>query len=177
AEDWSGTAMDVSGLGEVATVNDRGSFAAARRLAREEGIFAGGSSGSAVHVAVKLAKKVGKGKTIVVVLPDSGAIYISKFFSDDWMRDNGFVLETPKEPTVGDVVRSMGVREVISARQGETLETVVSRLRTSGVSQLPVLDDQRRAIGMFHEVVVLDALVDGRAAKGDAVEKVMTELS
>src|SRR5690606_26738351 len=133
-EDMLCKAMDFSVLDEVETVNDQESFAAARRLAREEGIFAGGSSGSAVHVAVKLAKKLGKGKTIVVVLPDSGAIYISKFFSDEWMRDNGFVLETPKEPTVGDVVRSMGVREVITAKSGDTLESVVSRLRSSGVS-------------------------------------------
>ena len=50
-------------------------------------------SGAAVHVAVQLAKEVGKGKTIVVVLPDSGISYISKFYSDEWMRDNGFLEE------------------------------------------------------------------------------------
>lgn len=175
-EDMLCKAMDFSVLDEVETVNDQESFAAARRLAREEGIFAGGSSGSAVHVAVKLAKKLGKGKTIVVVLPDSGAIYISKFFSDEWMRDNGFVLETPKEPTVSDVVRSAGVRQVITAKTGDTLESVVSRLRSSGVSQLPVLDNERRAIGMVHEVDVLNALLEGRATKTDAVDKVMSKL-
>src|SRR5690606_4800617 len=120
-EDMLCAAMQFEVLDDVQTVNDQQAFTAARRLAREEGIFAGGSSGAAVHVAVELAKKVGKGKTIVVMLPDSGSIYISKFFSDEWMRDNGFVLETPREATVGDVVRSKAWTPVITSKSGESL--------------------------------------------------------
>ncbi len=175
-EDMLCAAMQFDVLDDVQTVNDQQAFTAARRLAREEGIFAGGSSGAAVHVAVELAKKVGKGKTIVVMLPDSGSIYISKFFSDEWMRDNGFVLETPREATVGDVVRSKSWTPVITATSGESLGEVVSRLRQNGISQLPVLDSESRAIGMLHEVDVLDALVEGRATKADPVDKVMQQL-
>ena len=175
-EDMLCAAMQFEVLDDVQTVDDQQSFTAARRLAREEGIFAGGSSGAAVHVAVELAKKVGKGKTIVVMLPDSGSIYISKFFSDEWMRDNGFVLETPREATVGDVVRSKAWTPVITSKSGESLGEIVTRMRQHGISQLPVLDAESRAVGMVHEVDVLNALVEGRATKADPVEKVMSQL-
>ena len=63
----------------------------ARRLAKEEGIFAGGSSGSAVSAAIKLAETIDEEKNIVVILPDSGFKYLSKIFNDSWMKENGFL--------------------------------------------------------------------------------------
>lgn len=91
-EDMLCGAMDFSVLDDVRQVDDNTSFHWARRLAREEGIFAGGSSGSSVAVAVQLAKELGKGKTIVAILTDGGKSYISKFYNDDWMREKGFDL-------------------------------------------------------------------------------------
>jgi len=92
-EDMLCGAMDFSVLDDVRVVDDQTCFTWARRLAREEGIFAGGSSGGAVAVAVQLAKELGKGKVIVAILPDGGKSYISKFYNDDWMRANGFSIE------------------------------------------------------------------------------------
>jgi len=89
-EDMLCKAMDFSVLDDVRQVDDATSFHWARRLAREEGILAGGSSGASVAIAVQLAKEVGAGKTIVAVLTDGGKSYISKFYNDDWMRANGF---------------------------------------------------------------------------------------
>jgi len=94
-EDMSCGAMDLTVLDDVRQVDDKQCFLAARRLAREEGILAGGSSGAAVHVALEIAKEAGPGKTVVAILPDSGRAYISKFYSDDWMREMGFLEPNP----------------------------------------------------------------------------------
>lgn len=83
--------VDFSIIDDIYQVNDKESFLMARRLTKEEGLFAGGSSGSAAKVAVDLAKEAGKDKIIVVILPNSGTRYLSKIYSDKWMKDNGFL--------------------------------------------------------------------------------------
>ena len=89
-EDYLVKAVDFSVIDDIIQVNDRESFIMARRLARDEGIFAGGSSGSAMVAALKVAED-NPGKNILVVFPDSGYRYLSKMYSDDWMREQGFL--------------------------------------------------------------------------------------
>lgn len=90
-EDMLVKAIDFDIIDDMIQVNDKESFLMARRLAREEGIFAGGSSGAAVVAALKIAENLDKNKMIVVILPDSGSRYLSKIFNDDWMRKNKFL--------------------------------------------------------------------------------------
>jgi cystathionine beta-synthase len=80
-------------IDDVIQVTDRDAFLMTRELAKKEGIFAGGSSGAAVRAALEVAKKLDEGKTLVVILPDSGARYLSKLYNDDWMKRNGFIPE------------------------------------------------------------------------------------
>lgn len=83
-------ALDFSVIDEMRQTNDEQAFTMARRLVKEEGLFCGGSSGAIIHAAVDIANELGKGKTIVAVLTDSGSRYVSKFLNDDWMTQNGF---------------------------------------------------------------------------------------
>src|SRR6266568_6243634 len=177
-EDMMCGAMDLSVLDDVRQVTDAQSFAMARRLAREEGIFAGGSSGAAVHVALQVARELGAGKTVLVPLPDGGRSYASKFFSDEWMRDNGFPVEGEGPVSAATVKDVLGKRRgaVITARRTEKVEAVVKRLRDNDVSQLPVVDDSGRAIGMINEYDLLNFLVEGKHRLSEAVDPLVQPL-
>jgi cystathionine beta-synthase len=135
-------------------------IAAARRLAREEGLLVGGSSGTAVAAAIKYAHRLEPGSVIVTLLPDTGRNYLSKFFSDDWMAENGFTEVERLRVTVGDVVRAKpGLIPLISVRSDEVAINAVSLLEGYGVSQLPVIDDGR-AVGSVNEITLAKALHD-----------------
>ena len=174
-EDMLCKAMDFSVLDDIRQVDDKQSFIAARRLTREEGIFAGGSSGAAAHVAVELAKEVGAGKVIVVVLTDSGNRYITKFYSDEWMKDNGF-LETKPGPELVRGLVEKRQQPVITALKGEKIDTVVARMRQEGISQMPVVDPQGRAVGMIHELDLLNGLISGANKMSSAIDPAIAPL-
>lgn len=89
--DYIPEVVDVNLIDEFITVNDKDSFLTARRLAEEEGILVGGSGGSAVWATLKVAKKYPEKKIIVVILPDTGRNYLSKFYSDEYMHQHNFI--------------------------------------------------------------------------------------
>lgn len=174
-EDILCDAMDYSAVDEVRQVNDKESFLMARRLVREEGLFCGGSSGSTVHIAVKLAKEMGPGKTIIVILTDSASRYITKFLSDAWMKDYGFLESTPELGLVEDILKGR-TNKVITANEDETVGQVIDRLRANGVSQLPITDKELRPKKIVHEIDVLHALQSGKISLDSPVSAIAHDI-
>jgi len=140
---WPET-MDPAVVDEWVRVSDRESFRWARRLAREEGLLAGGSGGTSLYAAVQIAKRLGPGKRVLMMIPDSGRNYLSKFYDDNWMLEHGFLERQAPLPTVDEVLRAKHGGELpdlvtISAHQkvGEGIDT----MHRYGISQLPVVRD------------------------------------
>lgn len=170
-EDMLTGAMDFSVVDDIYQVTDKESFLMARKLTTQEGLFAGGSSGSACHIALKLAREVGKNKTIVVILPDSGYRYLSKFYSDEWMKDNGFLEEEVKLGKVWDMLTAKP-QELIVAQKNERVSEVIEKMKKYDISQLPVLDGQK-VLGLVNEVDLLKYMVAGPHKLNEPVENLI----
>jgi cystathionine beta-synthase len=159
-------------IDEVVTISDRDSFQMARRLAREEGLMVGGSCGSAVFGAVQVAKGLDEDKIVVVLLPDTGERYLSKFHTDEWMREHRML--DAIELTVGEIVKRKPavIPALVRVAAGESIDRALEIMRTHNVSQLPVDRDGKPA-GSVEEGDLMDLLLSGRAKRGDPVGGVM----
>jgi cystathionine beta-synthase len=156
-EDFWPTTYDPSVVDEYVTVSDRDSFLTARRLATMEAILAGGSSGTALYAALEVAKRIDDPKAMVaVILPDGGRSYLSKVFSDAWMRQRGFLDRAP-ERTVGEVLRQKHAgREIpplVTVETHQRVRDAVALLHEHRVSQLPVVSahDPHSMVGSVGE--------------------------
>ncbi len=152
--------------------NDRDSFLVARQLIRKEGLLVGGSSGSAAWAALKVAAEMKQGQRVVTILPDSVRNYMTKFVDDRWMRENGFEESALELGTIGDVLRTLPPREVITIELAQPLGAAIQIFRETGISQLPVIDSGVLA-GILTEADVLHVVVEGRASADSAIAEVM----
>jgi cystathionine beta-synthase len=152
--------------------NDRDSFLVARQLIRQEGLLVGGSSGSAVWAAMQVCRDLGPGKRVVVILPDSIRNYLSKFVDDRWMRQQGFFKADWEVGTVGDVMRTIGRRAVISLDLNDKVSRATDMFKEHGISQMPVMD-QGKLAGILTESDLLHQLMTGRVDRNTVCAEVM----
>ncbi len=186
-EDFWPETYDPGVADRVIEVSDADSFAYTRRLAREEALLVGGSSGMAAYAAKQLAEELAaEGRTdavIVVLLPDSGRGYLTKVFNDDWLAQYGFptgVVEE-HERTVGEVLRGKNDRlpDLVHTHPSETIAEAVHILQEYGVSQMPVVRAEPPIVaaevaGSVSERTLLEALFAGTARLTDPVEDHMS---
>lgn len=136
---WPGN-YDPAVPDEVIAVGDGDAFSMTRRLAKEEGLLVGGSSGMAVVAALQVAKDLPADATVVVILPDGGRGYLGKIFNDDWMRSCGF-LHADEADTVGALLaaKPAGLPELVHASADQSVREAIGIMNQYGVSMLPVL--------------------------------------
>ncbi len=158
-EDMIPGALDMDVLDDVRSVTDKQSFNMARRLAREEGIFVGGSSGTAAFVAMQIAREINdEDVTIVFVLADTGDRYMSKFHSDEWMRENR-LLEAERLH-VGILVDDKGdeMETLICVEPETTVREALALMNDRNVSQIPVMEDGK-PVGSIIEGSLLNKII------------------
>jgi cystathionine beta-synthase len=186
-EDFWPETYDRGVADRVIEVSDADSFAFTRRLAREEALLVGGSSGMAAYAAKQLALELagtpeGEDAVIVVLLPDSGRGYLTKVFNDDWLAQYGFATgNASASRTVGEVLRGKSGRlpDLVHTHPNETIAEAVSILQEYAVSQMPVVRAEPPIVaaevaGAVSDRALLDALFAGHAKLTDKVEDHMS---
>ncbi|HXD61344.1 MAG TPA: cystathionine beta-synthase [Lacisediminihabitans sp.] len=176
-EDFWPEAYDPTVVDEIIASSDAESFEFTRRLAREEGLLVGGSSGLAVASALKAARDLPADAVVVVLLPDGGRGYLNKVFSDKWMQSYGFT-QLSEERTVADVIshKTGALPDLVHAHPSDTVRDAIQIMTKYGVSQLPVLTAEPpvvigEVVGALEERSLLDHVFTGDAQMTDPVAK------
>jgi cystathionine beta-synthase len=178
-EDFWPTTYDPSVVDRTVMVTDADSFAAARRVTREEGLLIGGSCGTAVHAALVVGRELGPDAVVVVLLPDSGRNYLSKIFDDEWMTSFGFL--RTEGTTAGDVLAAKddSIPDLVVITDDVIARDAFARMRRLGVSQLvvavtdePPLADKEIS-GMVSELPLMDKAFHDPVALDRAVRDIM----
>jgi cystathionine beta-synthase len=159
-EDFLPSALDLSIIDQILRVTDRESFLWTRRMVKEEGIFCGGSSGAAVAVAVRYAQDLDPDRLVVVLLPDSGARYLSKVFDDKWMRENGFLEINWGEVSLQELLETKTGPDLVCAPLDMRMGELIDQMKDYDISQVPALNTDGTLAGIVTEVDLLEHMLD-----------------
>jgi cystathionine beta-synthase len=166
---------DMKAIDEIINITDRESFDYARQLSRVEGIFCGGSTGTNFAAALKVAKNLDEDGLVVFIVCDTGEHYLTKFHSDEWMKEK--LLLEPQRITAGliaETKNSGAPKEVLFVAPTDTISDAIAKMNEHGVTQLPVLEENR-SVGSLRESRVLARLLENRELLNASVSEVMDE--
>ena len=175
-ESWPDT-LDRDIVDRWVRVGDKDSFVTARRITKEEGLLAGGSSGTAAFAALEVARELGPEHVVVVILPDGGRNYLSKIYNDSWMIEHGFLERPGTQARIGEVLaekQRVGgtVPDLVAVPSHEKVGRAIDTLQEFGISQVPVAKSDKpeslgEIIGSIQERSLLDRVFRDR----DAIER------
>jgi cystathionine beta-synthase len=154
-------------------IGDTESFQTARMLARREGILCGGSTGTNLAAALRYARRLGPEHLVVTLGCDTGRNYLSKFFDDSWLAANKLTSADVPAHSIGDLIRRRGARKLVKILPETTAEQAISLMEGTGISQLPVITADGKAVGSVQEVTLARLLHDRRDPTTVKVEEVM----
>ena len=156
-EDFLPANVDFSLIDLFEKVTDRDAALMTRRIAREEGIFAGNSAGAAMAGLLQLGGQLKSGDVVVVIFHDHGTRYLNKMFNDAWMRERGYLSDTADD-AAGLVLRR-GTQALVKVGHWETIGEAVAKMRKHQISQLPVQDAEGNWVGSLSERKLLQKLL------------------
>ena len=165
-------ALDMSVTDRWITVTDAESFAMTRCVAREEGLFAGGSSGLVVHAALEIAKDAGEDAVVVTLLSDWGEHYLTKVYDDDWMRENGFLKRAHHSVHHLVAEKDRELPELVTVQPTTPVRVALSTLTSYNVSQLPVILDGE-CVGSLNDGELMSSVIEDPELLDRPVESIM----
>ena len=176
-EDFIPRNVDLKLIDEIIRVGDKESFALGRRLAREEGILVGGSSGTALTAALRVAQGMTADDVIVVIFPDGGRGYLSKMFSDDWMRANGFMPSPEHSFHVQDLMERKAKRSkiptMVTVKDTEPVQRAIEMMQEYQIDQLPVITENGQNVGSINDIITMQVVYERKDPSSIVVSAVM----
>src|SRR6476660_4007758 len=169
-EDFLPKNVDFSVIDHFEKVTDKDAALMTRRIAREEGIFAGNSAGSAMAGLLQLKDNFTKDDVVVVIFHDHGSRYLGKMYNDDWMREKGFLEKSGM--TARDLVASGLSGELLAIEGGEPVGTAVKLMAEHDFSQISITRD-KRLVGSLNETHLYEELIRQPDVKSQPVELIM----
>lgn len=162
-------------IDRIINLSDKESFAAARRLTKEEGIFCGGSTGTIVQVALDISKNLSENDVVVFIVCDTGERYLSKMHNIEWLKQNRML--DPQVRTlrdISDIKKAKGFEEIISVKETDKVKDALELITKTGYSNIPVMEG-RQSMGSIRENRLLAKLVDDPTLYNSFIKDIMEE--
>ncbi len=169
-EDFLPANVDFSLIDHFEKVTDKDAAIFTRRIAREEGIFAGNSAGSAMAGLEQMKHLFKEGDVVVVIFHDHGTRYLAKMFNDDWMRDRGFMQE--KNPTAINLIESHKNLKLLTVDADASIDDALALMQKYDISQIPVTRGEE-FVGSLNDNHLYAKLIANADLKQSKVEELM----